>query len=27
VGALEPGTYFFVCDLHPDMNGELVVEG
>ena len=27
VSALEPGTYFFVCDLHPEMNGELVVEG
>lgn len=27
VGALEPGTYYFVCDLHPEMNGPLVVEG
>lgn len=22
----EPGTYFFRCDVHPFMNGELVVE-
>ena len=27
VPALEPGTYFFKCDVHPEMNGELVVEG
>lgn len=27
VPALEPGTYFFQCDLHPEMNGTLVVEG
>jgi plastocyanin len=27
VSALEPGTYYFMCDLHPDMNGQLVVEG
>ena len=27
VSALEPGTYFFMCDLHPEMNGTLVVEG
>jgi plastocyanin len=27
VEALEPGTYYFVCDLHPEMNGTLVVEG
>lgn len=27
VPALEPGTYFFRCDLHPDMKGTLVVEG
>lgn len=26
VPALEPGTYFFRCDLHPEMNGALVVE-
>lgn len=26
VPALEPGTYFFRCDLHPDMNGTLIVE-
>ena len=25
VPALEAGTYFFVCDVHPDMNGPLVV--
>jgi plastocyanin len=25
VPALDAGTYFFVCDLHPDMNGPLVV--
>lgn len=25
--ALEPGTYFFLCDVHPDMNGTVVVEG
>jgi plastocyanin len=25
--ALEPGTYFFRCDLHPEMKGSLVVEG
>jgi plastocyanin len=24
VPALEPGSYFFRCDVHPDMNGELV---
>jgi plastocyanin len=24
--ALTSGTYFFRCDLHPDMSGELVVE-
>ena len=23
VPALAPGTYFFRCDLHPDMSGEL----
>ena len=27
VSALEPGTYYFQCDIHPDMNGEVVVSG
>ena len=27
VPALEPGEYYFVCDIHPDMNGAIVVEG
>ena len=28
VPALEPGTYFFVCDVHPvEMTGHVVVEG
>ena len=27
VPALEPGTYYFQCDIHPDMNGTVVVEG
>jgi plastocyanin len=27
LGTLEPGTYYFVCDLHPEMNGSFVVEG
>jgi glucose/arabinose dehydrogenase/plastocyanin len=22
----EPGTYYFQCDIHPDMNGEFIVE-
>ena len=26
VPALEPGTYFFRCDVHPEMNGTVVVE-
>jgi plastocyanin len=26
VPALEPGTYFFRCDVHPDMKGELTVD-
>jgi plastocyanin len=26
VPALEAGTYFFVCDVHPEMNGPLIVE-
>ena len=25
VPALAPGTYFFRCDVHPDMSGELTV--
>jgi plastocyanin len=25
VPALAPGTYFFRCDVHPAMSGELVV--
>jgi plastocyanin len=25
VPALEPGTYYFRCDVHPEMEGELVV--
>ena len=27
VPALEPGEYFFVCDIHTNMNGTIVVEG
>jgi plastocyanin len=26
VDALEPGEYYFQCDVHPDMNGTLTVE-
>ena len=26
VPAQDPGEYFFVCDIHPDMNGTVVVE-
>ncbi len=27
VPALEPGEYYFMCDVHPEMNGTIVVEG
>ena len=27
VPAQDAGEYFFVCDIHPDMNGNIVVEG
>ena len=26
VPALQPGTYYFHCDVHPNMNGTLVVK-
>jgi len=26
VPALEPGTYYFLCTIHPGMNGNVVVE-
>jgi plastocyanin len=26
VPAIEPGAYFFRCDLHPEMNGTILVE-
>ena len=26
VPALKPGTHFFRCDVHPDMNGTIVVK-
>ena len=26
VSALEPGEYYFQCDIHPDMNGTVTVE-
>lgn len=26
IPALEPGEYFFRCDLHPDMKGTVIVE-
>jgi plastocyanin len=26
IPALEPGTYFFRCDVHPDMTGTVIVE-
>lgn len=26
IPALESGTYFFRCDVHPDMNGTVIVE-
>jgi plastocyanin len=25
VGALDAGEYYFVCDIHPDMNGTVVI--
>jgi plastocyanin len=27
VEGLEPGTYYFQCDVHPDMNGTIEVSG
>lgn len=27
VPALDPGEYYFVCDVHTNMNGTIVVEG
>jgi plastocyanin len=27
VGPLEPGTYYFRCDVHPEMEGTIVVAG
>jgi plastocyanin len=27
VPALDPGEYYFLCEIHPDMNGTIVVEG
>lgn len=27
IGALEPGEYYFQCDVHPGMNGTATVEG
>lgn len=27
VPALDPGTYYFRCDVHPEMEGTIVVEG